>query len=146
MIAARMDEQPVADVLALPGWHIERARRSKAREVDVELVVNGVAADKTTIVADGTPRPVQFKVRVSRSSWVALRILPSGHTHPIFVTVDRKPVRASRRSAQWCRASVDKLWAVKSPYIRESERGTAAKAYDHARVAYEAITRESDVE
>ena len=104
--------------------------------------MNGAAVDRTTIVADGSPREIHFKVEISESSWIALRILPSGHTHPVFVRVGGKPVRASRRSAQWCRSCVDKIWEVKSPFIRESERGAAAGAFDHARKSYEKIASE----
>jgi hypothetical protein len=74
-----------------------------------------------------------------------LRILPSAHTHPVFVTVADKPIRASKRSAQWCRACVDKVWEVKSPFMRESERPEAAQAFDHARSVYEATASECEV-
>jgi hypothetical protein len=47
-----------------------------------------------------------FDVAIEKSSWVAVRILPSAHTNPIFVLVGGKPVRASRRSAEWCLAAV----------------------------------------
>jgi hypothetical protein len=76
---------------------------------------------------------------------VALRILPSAHTHPVFVQVAGKPIRASKRSAQWCRACVDKVWEVKSPFMRASERAAAAQAFDHARRRYEAIGAECEV-
>jgi hypothetical protein len=33
---------------------------------------------------------------------VALRILPSSHANPVFVLVGGKPIRASRRSVEWC--------------------------------------------
>ena len=125
-------------------WHIENARIERTRSVAVELIVNGLAVDKVVILADGTPRDIQFKTRLERSSWIALRILPSVHTHPVFVQIDRKPIRASKRSAQWCRACVDKIWKMKSSFIRESERAAAAKAFDHARAVYEAIANESD--
>lgn len=130
---------------AAVGWNLEKARIGKTREVEVELVVNGEAVDRAVLMADGKPQQVHFQVAITRSSWVALRILPSGHTHPVFVTVDNKPVRASRRSAQWCRSCVDKLWEVKSPFMRSSERAAAAAAFDHARAAYDAIIAECDV-
>jgi hypothetical protein len=59
------------------------------------------------LVADGKLRDVAFDVKIERSSWVALRILPSSHTNPIFMLVGGKPIRASRRSAEWCLKSVD---------------------------------------
>lgn len=108
------------------GWHLEWARIGKTREVAVELLVNGIAIEKTTLLADGTPRSIKFKTPIERSSWIALRILPSAHTHPLFATVADKPIRASKRSAQWCRDCVDKVWEVKAPFMRESERPAAS--------------------
>jgi hypothetical protein len=117
------------------GWHPEWARIGKTREVPVELVVNGIALEKTTLLADDTPRSIKLKAPIARSSWIALRILPSAHTHPVFVQVAGKPIRASRKSAEWCRACVDKVWEVKFPFMRESERppaggGVRARAQD----------------
>ena len=152
-IAARIEPEPTEDTKAILlrasrpgtwGWHLERARVGDTRQVAVELVVNGVPADRALIVADGSPQPVRFQAAIARSSWVALRVMPSAHTHPVFVTVGARPVRASRRSAQWCRACVDKLWEVKAPFMRESERAAAAAAFDHARGAYDAIAKESE--
>jgi hypothetical protein len=114
--------------------------------VSVELIVNGIAVDKVALVADGEPRKIKFKTQVERSSWVALRILPSSHTHPVFVMVSGKPIRASKRSARWCRTCVDRVWEVKSPFIRESERPVAAEAFEHARNIYDQITSESEVD
>jgi hypothetical protein len=149
LVAARLKPQITPDTEALRtaeyGWHLERARIGTTREIPVEIVVNGVAIDTTTLVADGTPRPLKLKSRIARSSWVALCILPSAHTHPVFVTVADKPIRASKRSAQWCRACVDKVWDVKSPFRRESERTAAAEAFDHARKTYDQIISECDV-
>jgi hypothetical protein len=108
-------------------------------------VVNGLPVAKTTLLADGTPRTIAFDAQIARSSWVALRIMPSGHTHPMYVTVAGKPIRASKKSAQWCRACIDRLWQVKSIFMRESELPAAAKAYDHAREFYDRIAAESDV-
>lgn len=152
LVAARLDEKPhqddvvphaTPDGFALLGWEIERARIGSSRNVAVELIVNGQPMERQVILADGTPRELTFSTKVDQSSWVALRILPSAHTHPIFVQVGDKPIRASRKSAEWCRKCVDKLWDVKSPQIRESERVAAAEAYDHARRAYDRIISES---
>ena len=83
--------------------------------------------DRAAIVADGAPHTVRFNTTLARSSWVALRILPSGHTHPVFVQVADKQIRASKRSAQWCRSCIDKLWDVKSPLMRDSDEPEAAR-------------------
>jgi hypothetical protein len=152
-VVARIEPEPTEETKAIClrgsrpgswGWHLERSRIGETRTVPVELVVNGAAVDRATMIADGTPQPVRFRAQIARSSWVALRIMPSGHTHPVFVKVGGKPIRASRRSAQWCRSSVDKLWDVKAPFMREGERPAAAEAFDHARAAYERIAGECE--
>jgi hypothetical protein len=148
-VAARLDEEQTPTAKATQGslqsWHIENARIGNSRDVAVELVVNGVAVDKKAIVADGSPKKIRFETKLERSAWVALRILPSSHGHPVFVLVDEKPVRASKRSAEWCRRSIDKLWEVKSPHMRESEQADASAAFDHARRTYEKVASECDV-
>lgn len=149
-VAARLEPDVTPEIQIMlegiiPFWHLERARIGRTREVAVELVVNGVAVDKAHLVADGVPRLVQFKASIAQSSWVALRILPSGHTHPVFITLAKKPIRASRKSAQWCRACIDKVWGIKSPFMRDSERPAAAEAFDHARKTYDMIAGECEV-
>jgi len=126
-----------------PYWHLERARVADTRRVTVELVVNGYAVDRTQVEADGSIQPVSFRHAPDRSSWYALRILPSSHTNPVVVELERKPVRASRRSAEWCRRALDVLWQQKQTRIRASELKEASAAYDHARSAYERIAQES---
>jgi hypothetical protein len=148
-VAARLEPQAtVAEALRNSPtrvWHLENARIGGTRNVPVELVVNGVPAGSATLLADGKPQTVNFDAAIERSSWVALRIMPSSHTHPVFVSVGGGPVRASRRSAQWCRDCVDKVWDVKAPFMRESERPAATEAFDHARAAYDAIVKECGV-
>ena len=73
---------------------------------------------------------------LTRSSWVALRILGSSHTNPIFVLVGDKPVRASRRSLEWCLKCVDQCWSQKAQFIRAEEMEAAKAAYEHARQTY----------
>ncbi|MCH2373851.1 MAG: CehA/McbA family metallohydrolase, partial [Planctomycetes bacterium] len=127
-----------------PYWHIERARIGDSRTVPLEVIVNGYPVARKEILADGTLKEVSFDVRIDKSSWVALRILPSSHTNPVFVLVGGKPIRASRRSAQWCLQSVDQCWKQKEPGIRESERAAAREAYAVARTAYQKILAESE--
>ena len=135
-IAARSLAQP-------PYWHIERARIGTSRQIPVELIVNGQVVDRVEILADGEWNDVTFEAPIDRSSWVALRVMGSSHTNPIFVVVDEEPIRASRRSAEWCRLAVDQCWTMKQPLIREEER--AAAAYEHARETYDRIIAESIV-
>jgi hypothetical protein len=150
LVAARLEPQITHEstpkrILPGWGWHLEWARIGETLKVPVELIVNGTPVERATLLADGTPRVIRFKTSIERSSWIALRILPSSHTHPIFVLVDSKPIRASKRSAQWCRACVDKVWEVKSPMMRENERSAAAEAFDHARKTYDQIQVECEV-
>jgi hypothetical protein len=126
-----------------PYWDVERARVKGKREVPVELIVNGEPVATQNLLADGQVRDLQFDAPLKQSSWIALRILPSSHTNPIFAIVDGKPIRASRRSAEWCLAAVNQCWTQKAPRIRESEREDARKAYDHARRVYQQLITES---
>jgi hypothetical protein len=126
-----------------PYWDIERARIGNTRNVPVELIVNGYPVARQEMPADGSFRGVAFDVRIDKSSWVALRIYPSSHTNPVFVLVGDEPIRASRRSAEWCLKSVDQCWSQKETRMRPDELGAARAAYDVARQAYERILSES---
>jgi hypothetical protein len=125
---------------------VERARVGDTRKVPVELVVNGKPVARQEIEADGSVRELSFDYTPRQSSWVALRILPSSHTNPVFVEVDGKPVRASKKSAQWCLDAVDVCWNAKKGNIRAEERDGASKAYDVAREAYRKILSETEVD
>jgi hypothetical protein len=147
-VAARLDEAPNAALRARrydekPYWDLERARIGDTREVPVELIVNGQPVSSRRLVADGRPRDLAWDIPLDRSSWIALRILPSSHTNPIFALVDGQPIRASRASAEWCLKAVDRCWLQKSPKIADAEREEAARAYEHARQAYRRIAAES---
>ncbi len=125
-----------------PYWDIERARLGDSRQVGVEVVVNGYPVQEKKIDADGQLQDVAFDVRIQQSSWVALRILPSSHTNPFFVVVDDKPIRVSRRSAEWCLKGVDQCWSQKKRFIKAAEMGDARQAYQHAREVYRKILTE----
>ncbi len=126
-----------------PYWHVEKARIPQTRSVPVELIVNGYPVAQQEIVADGMEREVVFDYPVPHSSWVALRITATAHTNPIYVVVADQPIRASKRSAEWCRAAVDRCWEMKSTQIRKEELPAAKAAYDHARRAYDAVIAEA---
>jgi hypothetical protein len=127
-----------------PYWHIERARIGSTREVPVELVMNGRTVARKNILADGSVQAVAFDQQVERSSWLAVRILGSSHTNPIFVLVDGKSIRASRESARWCLAGVNQCWTQKAPKISKAELSEAKAAYDHAREVYTRLIAECD--
>ncbi|HMF12027.1 MAG TPA: CehA/McbA family metallohydrolase, partial [Gemmataceae bacterium] len=130
-------------LVSKPYWHVERARIGDTRKVPVEVVVNGRAVARKEVLADGSEQDVEFDVPIQQSSWVALRIFPSSHTNPVFVLVGDKPIRASKRSAEWCLKAINKCWEQKKPHIRKSEQDAAAEAYEQARAAYKKILAET---
>ncbi len=82
-VAAHLPASPSAEAVAIhdrsleekPYWDIERARIGRSRKVLLEVVVNGLAVDKTEISADGSIQGVAFDVPIKKSSWVALKDL-----------------------------------------------------------------------
>ena len=147
-VAAFLSPQPDESVRTRPPdqqpyWDVERARIGTTRDVPLELIVNGKVVASKPVTADGVLREVTFDVPIERSSWIAARILPSAHTNPVFALVDGKPIRASRRSAEWCLTAVNQCWTQKAPAIRPSERAAARAAYDHAREVYKRLIAES---
>jgi len=129
-----------------PYWHIERARVGDSRMVPVELLVNGQPVARKNVAADGEVSEVSFEVPIERSSWVAMRVLGSSHTNPVWVVVDGKEVRTSKRSAQWCLDSVDQCWSQKERFIARAELVDARAAYGHAREEYRKRLAESPVD
>ncbi len=147
-VAALLDETPDerirrADFNQKPYWELERSRIGNGRKVPVELIVNGQAIARKEVEADGVQRKLEFDVPIEISSWIAVRILPSSHTNPIWVLVGDKPVRASKKSAQWCLTAVEKCRQQKMPRIRLEEQGEAQRAYDFAKSAYQQRLKES---
>jgi hypothetical protein len=151
-VAALLDETPHPEIKnrpyqQKPYWDIERARIGDTREVPVELVVNGIPVARKNVLADGRLREVAFDdVKIDRSSWVAMRIVPSSHTNPVFVLVGDRPVRASRRSIEWCLKGVDVCWNQKSRTYKPEELETARAAYEHARQVYRQRLSEAEAE
>ena len=127
-------------------WDLERARVGESRGVSVEIVVNGFPVATQALVADGTMRDLTFDVPIARSSWLAVRILHSSHTNPIWVLVGGSPVRASRRSAEWCLRGVDQCWSQKERFIAAAELDQAGTDYEHARQTYRRLLAECDVD
>jgi len=140
-VAARLDETPQSNIKQRkftehPYWHLERARLDGTRTVPVELLENGFVVGRTNLVADGAFQDLTFQHTVTRSGWFAVRILPSSHTNPIFVEVGSKPIRAFRRSLEWCLKSVDQCWQNKERFMQGDELVQAKEAYEHAREVY----------
>ena len=151
-VAAHLDPEASAEARAIrtrpldqkPYWDLERARIADTRKIPVEVIVNGRPVARTEVTADGNIEGVSFDVPIEKSSWVALRVFPSSHTNPVFVVVDGKPVRASKKSAEWCVKAVDQCWSQKEKATRASDKEEARKAYDVARDAYKRILSESE--
>jgi hypothetical protein len=146
-VAALLNEEPNPGLQhrpysEKPYWDIERARIGSTRQVPVELIVNGYPVARQNITADGQLRDIAFETKIERSSWIALRILPSSHTNPIFVLLEGKPIRASRRSAQWCLDGVERCWQQKERFIKADELTDARAAYQHARESYRHLLAE----
>lgn len=147
--AANLDPEPNEAVRHLrydekPYWDIERARIGTTRTVPVEVIVNGERAAVQNLIADGKVRTLTFDVHLPRSSWIALRVLASAHTNPVFVVMGGKPIRASRRSAEWCLNAVNQCWTQKAARTRASELEAARAAYEHAREVYRQRIAESE--
>jgi hypothetical protein len=118
-----------------------RLPKGKARKV--ELVVNGLAVETRDVPADGRPHDLTFKVRIDKSSWVALRQFPTLHTNPVSVLVGGKPVRASRDSARWCVGVIEQLWKVRGCKIADAERPEAERTFGQAVETFQRIAGES---
>jgi hypothetical protein len=129
-----------------PYWDLERARVDDSRSVPVEVIVNGKPVASKVITADSSEREVTFRVPLRESSWVCLRVLPSSHTNPIWVTVGDKPVRASKHSAEWCEKAIAKCWIEKKKRIRPAEQEAAKAAFDKATADYHRIAAECAAE
>jgi hypothetical protein len=114
----------------------------------VELVVNGQVVASHEVPADDKIHDVSFSTNIDRSSWVALRQFPQMHTNPVNVIVGGKPIRASRKSAQWCIGTIEQLWRVRGepgpgPRIAESEREEAHETFQRAIETYRRIAAEA---
>jgi hypothetical protein len=139
--AALLADKPVeeirkASLMQPPFWHVERSRIGDTNTAPVEVIVNGRPVARKEVTGDGSLQDLTFDVPIQQSSWVALRIYPSSHTNPVFIRVGGKPIRASKKSAQWCADSVDQCWKKKSPHIRMEEQSAAKQAFDQAKAIY----------
>ena len=147
-VAALLNEKPDEEIRQRrvdqkPYWELERARVGNTRKVPLELLVNGQVAATQEISADGALRDVSFDVAIDESAWVALRILPSSHTNPIWVDVAGKPIRV-KESIEWCLAAVERCYKQKIGRIRLPEQGEMTRAYDEAKAAYQRLLSEAN--
>jgi len=109
----------------------------------VEVIVNGESVATFNVEADGKLHEIRYEASVDKSSWIAIRQFPQLHTNPVAVIVDKKPIRASRRSARWCAEAIQLLWKNRHTRIAVAERPAARAAYDRAIATYLRIAKES---
>lgn len=124
-----------------PYWNIERARISNSRKVGVELIVNGYPADTVEITADGKMNKIKFSYVVKKSVWMALRILGTSHTNPVFIEEKGNQIR-EKRSVEWCIETLERNWRLREPNIRKEEKEAAREAYDQARIIYSNLLKD----
>jgi len=91
------------------------------KTVPVERVVYGLPVEKQEMPCDGKTRELTFNAEIAVSSWVAVRVVPTGHTNPFFVIVGDKPIRANKASAEWCLAGVEQCWKSKQKTYHKDE-------------------------
>ncbi|OYW25114.1 MAG: hypothetical protein B7Z55_00270 [Planctomycetales bacterium 12-60-4] len=109
----------------------------------VELIVNGLPVATREVPADDQIHEITFSADIARSSWLAVRQFPQLHTNPVNVIVGGQPLRASRRSAQWCIACIEQLWRVREKNITPAEREEAKRTFDSAKEIYHRIAAEA---
>jgi hypothetical protein len=134
------------DTVNLHGPRPEDDARQAGGKRRVELIVNGAVAAQREVPADGAVHELSFTLRVERSSWVTLRHFPQLHTNPVDVLVGGQPIRASRKSAEWCAACVEQLWRSRGKAIAEKERAEAHQAFQKAIERYRKIAAEAPEE
>jgi hypothetical protein len=131
----------VGDTVLLHGSRLEELEIGGTRLV--ELIVNGRAAAAKSVPADGKLHDIEFDVPIERSSWMALRQFPQLHTNPVNVIVAGQPIRAGRKSAQWCIETIELLWRNREKSISPAERQEAHEAFRKAIDKYRRIAKES---
>ena len=57
--------------------------------------------------------------------------------------VSDKPIRGSRSSARWCRATIEQLWNARQNQISPNERPAAQEAFQHAGDIYRQLEEEA---
>ena len=140
--AAMLDAVPHPEIHNLPVdqkpyWHIERARIGDSREVPVELIVNGQAVARKTLLADGAMRDISFDVPIEKEQL--------GGPADFGLFAHQPHLRGRRRKAHPRLARQRRvvpgrrqpvLDAKGAARLRKLELPDAIKAYDHAREVY----------
>jgi hypothetical protein len=140
-ITPETGKRVVGDTVLLHGPRREEVERGGERLV--EIVVNGEVIAKKSVPADGATHDLELTIPIRQSSWVALREFPQLHTNPVNVLVADKPIRASRRSAEWCVEMTELLWKNRERNISPPERQAAKETFDRALGRYRQIASEA---
>jgi hypothetical protein len=121
----------------------------------IELVLNG----RLIARLDGTctpSRPVVFTTRIgiTGSSWICARRMNGkghqSHTAPVYITVDRKPVRANTDDPQFFISWIDNLLTNIEPgnkwhnYVSGNYE-SIKRRYLKARKVYSVIAHEAEI-
>lgn len=133
----------VAFASQLPLGTAQGGQVPKGKTRLLELIVNGRAVATQEVPADDAEHDLTFTLTIDRSSWVALRHFPQMHTNPVEVIVAGEPIRASRKSAQWCAGVIEQLWRVRAGAIHADERTEAERVFDWAKQRYRKIADEA---
>jgi hypothetical protein len=115
---------------------------SLGRPQKVEVVINGKAVHAVDVPADGKSHSYETTLTIDHSRWIALRQFPRFHTNPVDVLVGGKPIRADRRSAEWCIKVIDQVWNVKKDGIKADELADAKATFERAKRVYAKIAEE----
>ena len=107
------------------------------------MIVNGVPVAAREVPGDDQPHDLEFTADIDRSSWVAVRQFPQLHTNPVNVMVAGQPIRASRQSARWCIACIERLWQGRERRIAAAERDEARRTFEAAKEIYRRIAAEA---
>jgi hypothetical protein len=137
-------EQPATRALSQPtAWNIKNARIGMTDTVAVELLANGKVVGSLPIKANGSDQTVSFDVPIESSSWLAIRMMGAGHSNPVYVIVDSKPIRASRSSVEWSMRTVLRDFEAKSNAWSTRDAPQARAAYEFAYSTYAKIMSET---
>ena len=119
----------------------------------IELVSNGkVVATQSGACKSGAPVQLSATLDIAKSSWICARRMDENghqtHTAPVYVTVNKKPVRASAEDAQFFISWIDNLIEKTSPGKEWNRYFThdldvVQGRYRKAREVYEKVLREA---
>lgn len=126
---------------------------SKALTGTIELVSNGkVIAAMPGSAQPGEPLLFNTTADIANSSWLCARRMDENghetHTAPVYITVDKKPVRAGAEDARFFIAWIDNILENIQPGGKwnkyfPNDIATVTERYKKARAVYEQILNES---